>query len=226
MHSHFFLFTIKNELDQCLVTVCFLSSSELIKICWLSDLMPCIWYSQFHQSDRQQGNRKINIFTWIHGALLWKSGSAHQMLSVVGKVFVKYICWLCYCRHVVRADTGIQGYFYFTKYERACYILNVVICLLIPWCLSENQTETILIIWTLLAALFHVFLVGHGTFCRPNSFHRCISNFFFIPAFWDWLCKMFELINSFICSDHCPRQQEQEMQQPYWGCIHWLWDWH
>lgn len=64
-------------------------SSELIKVCLLSDLMSC--FNTLDPSN-QTGHRETEMSTFsqgFHGAhgLLLKSSSAHQMLCVAAELF-------------------------------------------------------------------------------------------------------------------------------------------
>lgn len=135
---------------HCLLSECQWTDKGL---CLLSDLMSCVWYSEFLQSDRPQGNRKINIFTWFP----WSSRLVMEIKLCTPNAFCSWrsvplnLCLFCYFIKTTKTCSTCRFrrprlLLIHCKCEQACYISSVVICLLISWRLRENQTQTILII--------------------------------------------------------------------------------
>lgn len=126
-------------------------------LCLLSDLMSCFWYSGFLQSDKPQGN----IFTWFQ----WSSRLVMEIKRSLN------LCLLCDCTKTkVTFDTLKVSVrlLYFECRNLFTYFLT----LKGKPNRDLSSSFTYHIARTLIVVLFHVFPVGHGTFCRPNSFHR------------------------------------------------------
>lgn len=152
MHSHF----------SCRITICVNIFQQTDKsLCLLSDLMSCFWYSGFLQSDKPPENRKIkHTFQWSSRLVM----EIKRLLN---------LCLLCDCTKT--CSTCIQrhpkvsvGLLYFECRNLFTYFLT----LKGKPNRDLSSSFTYHIARTLLVVLFHVFRIGHGTFCRPNSFHR------------------------------------------------------